>query len=280
MLETRRTESKPIVGPAAASAGLALWPRPEPISRPRTTGEAHSEPCLLAPRTGATASVVASVADRGNRFWMFVVLIIIGVAFRRWRTCACVTAGRDDMTRASPGGGRPDTEGKIGTNWGFLAGGSQHTMAVKTDGILWAWGNNGSGQLGDGTTTDHASPVQVGTATDWASVAAGDVHTVAVKTVGTLWPGARTGPGSWATAPPPTAPARSRSASIPTGPRWPLATFTRWRSRPSAPCGLGQQWVRQLGDGTTHQSSSPLQVGLGHRWVTVSAGDSHTMATR
>jgi alpha-tubulin suppressor-like RCC1 family protein len=60
-------------------------------------------------------------------------------------------------------------------------------MGIKTDGTLWTWGSNGSGQLGDGTTTDRTDPVQVGTDRDWASVSGGDSHTVALKTNGTLW---------------------------------------------------------------------------------------------
>jgi len=55
------------------------------------------------------------------------------------------------------------------------------TVAVKTDGTLWAWGQNGNGQLGDGTTTDRSTPVRVGTYTDWVSVAAGNQHTVALR---------------------------------------------------------------------------------------------------
>jgi hypothetical protein len=36
-----------------------------------------------------------------------------------------------------------------------------HTLALKTDGSLWAWGNNQYGRLGDGTTTNRPSPVPV-----------------------------------------------------------------------------------------------------------------------
>ena len=61
----------------------------------------------------------------------------------------------------------------VAANW--------HTVAVKTDGTLWAWGENFYGQLGDGTTTDQVTPVQVGTDTHWASVAAGFYHTIGLR---------------------------------------------------------------------------------------------------
>ena len=54
-----------------------------------------------------------------------------------------------------------------------LATGSFHTVAVRADGTLWAWGDNGDGQLGNNSTTNSAVPVRVGTATTWVSAAAG-----------------------------------------------------------------------------------------------------------
>ena len=78
---------------------------------------------------------------------------------------------------------------KIGTNnnWASVSGGSYYTVAIKTDGSLWAWGYNAYGQLGNGTNSNTSTPIQIGTATDWASVSAGDHHTVAIKTNGSLW---------------------------------------------------------------------------------------------
>ena len=48
---------------------------------------------------------------------------------------------------------------KIGTNeWKQVSAGYNHTLAVKTDGSLWAWGANITGQLGDGTIAEKHSP--------------------------------------------------------------------------------------------------------------------------
>jgi alpha-tubulin suppressor-like RCC1 family protein len=58
-----------------------------------------------------------------------------------------------------------------------------HSLAIKTDGTLWAWGLDVSGQHGDGTF----SPVRIGNDTNWASVSAGLVHSLAIKTNGELW---------------------------------------------------------------------------------------------
>ncbi|MBI5562885.1 MAG: hypothetical protein HY894_08575 [Deltaproteobacteria bacterium] len=68
-----------------------------------------------------------------------------------------------------------------------LAAGSGHTVFIKSDGSLWAWGSNAYGQIGDGTTVDKSRPVRVGADNDWATVSAGDGHTAAIKTGGTLW---------------------------------------------------------------------------------------------
>nr|WP_301540909.1 hypothetical protein [Corallococcus exiguus] len=68
-----------------------------------------------------------------------------------------------------------------------LAAGETCSLALKPDGTVWAWGNNGSGQLGDGTAIHRPTPVQVQGLTGVVSVAAGQAHTVALKTDGTGW---------------------------------------------------------------------------------------------
>ena len=54
-------------------------------------------------------------------------------------------------------------EGGTGTlsNIAGLAAGNEHSLALLKNGTVLAWGDNGSGQLGDGSTTDSSTPVQV-----------------------------------------------------------------------------------------------------------------------
>jgi alpha-tubulin suppressor-like RCC1 family protein len=73
------------------------------------------------------------------------------------------------------------------TTWSKIAGGFYHSVSIKTDGTLWAWGYNINGGLGLGDTADRSSPVQVGALTTWANVICGGYFTIAVKTDGTLW---------------------------------------------------------------------------------------------
>jgi alpha-tubulin suppressor-like RCC1 family protein len=73
------------------------------------------------------------------------------------------------------------------SDWAQVAGGGGFSLAIKTNNTLWAWGFNSSGQLGDGTTVNKSSPVQIGALSDWSQVAAGSTHSLAVKTNGTLW---------------------------------------------------------------------------------------------
>jgi uncharacterized protein (TIGR03437 family) len=62
-----------------------------------------------------------------------------------------------------------------------------HSLALRRDGTVWVWGHNGSGQLGDGTTTDRLTPVQVAGLSEVAAIAAGDAHSLALKRGGTVW---------------------------------------------------------------------------------------------
>lgn len=56
-----------------------------------------------------------------------------------------------------------------------------NTFAIKTDGTLWAWGNNGVGALGDGTIIQRSSPVQIGSSTNWSKIIGGGASTFGIR---------------------------------------------------------------------------------------------------
>ena len=53
----------------------------------------------------------------------------------------------------------------MNNNFVEVSGGNQYSMAIKTDGSLWGWGSNGSGNLGDGTTVNKTLPVLISCST-------------------------------------------------------------------------------------------------------------------
>ena len=164
------------------------------------------------------------------------------------------------------------------TNWATVSTGSSHTIAITTNGELWAWGNNGQGRLGDGTTTNRLVPTRIGYATNWSSVSAGSAHTVAITTNGQLWSWGwnslgRLGDGT------------TTDRHIPTR----IGSETNWRSVSAntntiAITTTGELWAwgsnsqGQLGDGTTTDRHVPTRIGDATNWRFVSAGGLHTAA--
>lgn len=71
--------------------------------------------------------------------------------------------------------------------WKSVSAGDRHSLAVRADGTLWAWGDNSRAQLGNGTLVATNRPVQVGAANRWERVFAGQDHSLALRNDGTLW---------------------------------------------------------------------------------------------
>jgi hypothetical protein len=67
-----------------------------------------------------------------------------------------------------------------------IAAGGNFSLALKTDGTVWAWGYNNNGQLGDGSTTNRSTPAQVIGLAGMSAIAAGDTHALALKTDNTV----------------------------------------------------------------------------------------------
>jgi len=172
-----------------------------------------------------------------------------------------------------------------GTNWKQIACGYYHTTAIKTDGTLWAWGNNTYGNLGDSTiTANKSSPVQtIAGGTNWSQVAGGYKHTTAIKTDGTLWTWGYNGYGQLGDS---TVAQRSS----------PVQTITGGTNWSQVACGYrhttaiktdgtlwtwGSNWNGQLGDNTVADKSSPVQtITGGTNWKQVSAGYGYTTAIK
>jgi len=78
-----------------------------------------------------------------------------------------------------------------------IAAGGSHSLALKDDGTVWAWGLNQFGELGNGTTgvpNSSSTPVQVkdphdpsGYLSGVKAIAAGSAHGLALKDDGTVW---------------------------------------------------------------------------------------------
>jgi len=62
-----------------------------------------------------------------------------------------------------------------------------HSLALASDGSVWAWGNNSNGQLGDGTTTTRFAPTQVVGLGGVTAISAGWAHSLALTKDGTVW---------------------------------------------------------------------------------------------
>jgi len=68
------------------------------------------------------------------------------------------------------------------TDWSAVSAVGAHNLGLTDTGVLYAWGDGGSGRLGDGTTINRSSPVTVvGGITNWSSISAGTSHSLAIK---------------------------------------------------------------------------------------------------
>jgi len=69
-----------------------------------------------------------------------------------------------------------------------IAGGFSHSLALKNTGTVWAWGDNGAGQLGNGTIqNDTNNAIQVTGLSGVAAIAGGGTHSIAFKNDGTFF---------------------------------------------------------------------------------------------
>jgi len=76
-----------------------------------------------------------------------------------------------------------------GTTWSKVINADKQTIALKTDGTLWNWGDNAYGDLGHNDRADRSSPVQLASkaGTTWTKIAAGNTAQLAINSAGELY---------------------------------------------------------------------------------------------
>jgi alpha-tubulin suppressor-like RCC1 family protein len=174
------------------------------------------------------------------------------------------------------------------TNWAWIGAGSNHSLAVKTNGTLWTWGRGNSGELGSGVVTSRSSPVQLGTLTNWSNVQGGGFFSMAIKTDGTLWSWGSNGSGRLGDGT-----STNRSSPVQVG------TLTNWSNiYPGEDAGSniygscaaiktdGTLWAWGMnGNGQNGQGergiiarSSPVQIGTNTNFASGSFGQEHGIA--
>ena len=158
-------------------------------------------------------------------------------------------------------------------------GATTHTLYLKNDGTVWAWGNNSNGQLGNGTITQSATPVQINGLSSVVAVAAGYAHTVALKSDGTVWAWGNNSNGQLGngTTTDNGIPAQISGLSS-------VATIAAGYAHTIALKSDGTVWAwgnnsnGQLGNGTTTDSGIPVQITGLSGAAAIAAGYAHTVA--
>jgi len=169
----------------------------------------------------------------------------------------------------------------IGLVTGSTGAGGSHNLSLKSDGSLWAWGDNSNGQVGDNSTTNRLSPTHAGTDTDWVVVSSGGYHSLALKSLGTLWTWGynsnnQLGDNSTTDSHVP------KQVGADTG--WTAVSGGSGHSLALRSDGTLWAWgcntSGQLGDDSLTNRLVPTQIGTDARWIAVSAGGQHSLALR
>jgi alpha-tubulin suppressor-like RCC1 family protein len=163
-----------------------------------------------------------------------------------------------------------------------ITGGEYFTVALKTNGTMWSWGDNSLGQLGLGDTNDRNSPARIETFSGWANVSSGSdsSHAIALRTDGTLWSWGYNAYGQLGLG---DANNRNTPSQIGTDSNWSKIAeggFSSYalKTNPANPSGGEILWAwgdnsyGQLGDGSKTQRTTPKQVGTASDWFTIASG--------
>src|SRR5881296_115992 len=171
-----------------------------------------------------------------------------------------------------------------GVSFAAVTGGAAHTCGLTTglSAAAYCWGGNGSGQLGDGTTTNQLTPVpvQAPAGVSFAAVTAGAAHTCGVTAAGAAYCWGDNGFGQLGDG---TTTSQSSPVLVQAPPGVSFAAVTGGVAHTcGVAAGIAYCWGRnlegQLGDGTTTNRLTPVlvQAPAGVSLAAVGAGDFHT----
>ena len=166
------------------------------------------------------------------------------------------------------------------TDWKKVSSSITHTLAIKSDGRLFAWGDNADGgALGIGAGPDVYTPVPVGIKTHWVSISTGVLFSLAITSSGALYAwGDNTqgqlGDGTTTESPTPKQVGSDRDwAFVDAGHNHVLALKTDGRL-----FAWGRNAYGQGGDGTREDQSVPTEILPGTTWKSVAAGGPFSVA--
>lgn len=159
-----------------------------------------------------------------------------------------------------------------------VACGCYFSLFRREDYAIASWGNNGDGQLGDGTTTNRSSPTRIGTCT-WKAIDGGGYHSLGIRGDNRLlsWGNngyGELGDGTYEDRLEPTLIGSCTWKAISAGDGYSLGIRADDRL-----LAWGRNDYYQLGDGTTTYSTSPKLIGS-CTWKAVAAGSFHSLGIR
>ncbi len=166
-----------------------------------------------------------------------------------------------------------------------IAAGVDFSLALKSDGTVWAWGYNSSSQLGNGLTTDSPIPVQVTGLTGVTAISAGFDHSVALGIDGLVRAWGNNSQGqlgnNTTTASTTFVQVGVVSAVLAVSAGNQFTVVARGNGLSSTVWTWGDNTYGQLGNGTTADSWTPIQVIGGLSYLTaVAAGSDHALALK
>ena len=176
-------------------------------------------------------------------------------------------------------GAPPMQGGKVLLAPSVIGAGEMHSLAVRSDGSIWAWGSNAHGELGDGTDEERHTPVRLSGLSNVSSVATEWVHSLALRDDGTVWAWGdneygQLGDGTTTAR---TSPVRVSELSD-------ITAIAVGGSHSLALRNDGRVWAwgmgGRLGDGTNADRPVPVPVIGLDNVVAIDAGSAHSLALR